>query len=257
MYRRLAIQLLLLVLVSAGAKAYESFVPKTGPTEKIVVLDVSKEKHLVFTLVCLQGLINRNSSTKIYFDKLPIRCYFDVVGEAGPGNPYQDMLDDDLLPFPVERPKLKGQDSVLRRSGYGTGHCRLGGGRTRQVQVPARGRHLRRRCDCQSGFACEVQPAVPRAAFPRRQERGPVSEDEYNKYTHEWIRRTIANSAEDGKPLFMVVRAPEPRGIMLPSRLHDIQQRVLNDDEIKRNIHLTPPRDLAATFTFWKQRHTQ
>ena len=100
----------------AAEDAYEPFVKKTPPTTKIIVLDIEKEKlsceDALETIACIQGLVNRTSSEKIFIRNVPFRCYFDVekdhprnASRTGPGNPFDYMLEE-LLPVPKEYPEL-------------------------------------------------------------------------------------------------------------------------------------------------------
>ncbi|HYW79161.1 MAG TPA: hypothetical protein VE890_06260, partial [Thermoguttaceae bacterium] len=64
------------------------------------------------TIACIQGLVNRTSCEKIFLKGVPFRCFWKVeeesprnAGRVGPGNPYDDMLDE-LIPYPKEFPEV-------------------------------------------------------------------------------------------------------------------------------------------------------
>ncbi|MFZ5830657.1 MAG: hypothetical protein ACOY3P_11245 [Planctomycetota bacterium] len=101
-----------MVLLPRPLLGDESSLPKTGPTERILVLDVAKDKGgaesdaALMAIACLQGLVNRQTSEKIYLKSFPIRIYDSPEKEAGPGDFYQHALDDGLIPYPAETPAV-------------------------------------------------------------------------------------------------------------------------------------------------------
>jgi hypothetical protein len=108
-----------LLFFASGARGADlrSGLPKTGPTEQIVVLDVTRDKQArdsdaaLLAIGCLQGLANRNSTKKIYLKNFPIRIYHHPESQAGPGDFYQAALDDKLIPYPAVEPKLDASSS--------------------------------------------------------------------------------------------------------------------------------------------------
>jgi len=60
---------------------------------------------LIYTLCAWQGLANQDNPTKIYFENVPSRIFFDMR-DGGPGNASEEFLEDGLVPFPQTRPKL-------------------------------------------------------------------------------------------------------------------------------------------------------
>ena len=112
----LSILLASLLAIQATEAEYQPFVAKTPPTTRVIVLDVTREKincpDALPAISCIQGLVNRASSEKIFLKNAPFRCYFSVEEEnprnasrVGPGNPYEYMLDE-LIPFPKDYPRL-------------------------------------------------------------------------------------------------------------------------------------------------------
>lgn len=96
---------------------YEPQLPKTSPTKKILVIDLAADKangggsfyteaqDALAAAICLQGLVNRNSETKVFFNNVPVRFFWDL-NRGGQGNPYDYMIEDGLLPFQIERVTL-------------------------------------------------------------------------------------------------------------------------------------------------------
>lgn len=65
----------------------------------------SQAMEALATLACLQGFINREDTTKVYFENFPARSLWK--GEyAGPGNASVDALRIGLIPYPQARPTL-------------------------------------------------------------------------------------------------------------------------------------------------------
>ena len=107
---------------NATAKADDYQPPvmrKTGPTEKIIVLDIARDwqgqdnkeaQSAMLAIACLQGLVNRDSKTKIYLTNWPWRLGWDwpTTKAKDPNwkHPGEAALDDGLLPFPHTRATL-------------------------------------------------------------------------------------------------------------------------------------------------------
>ena len=101
--------------------SYTPVLPKTSPTDSVIVLDFGplKESTLfmpaLHTITALQGLINRQSSTKILIKNLPIRVFRypekdhkDFNGSiVGPGSPSDHWFEDGMIPYPVREPEIK------------------------------------------------------------------------------------------------------------------------------------------------------
>ena len=92
---------------------------KTGPTEKIIVLDISRDwqnqdtkeaQSAMQAIACLQGLVNRDAKTKIYLTNWPWRLGWDwpTTKAKDPNwkHPGEAALEDNLLPFPHTRATL-------------------------------------------------------------------------------------------------------------------------------------------------------
>ncbi len=118
---RLSLAVLLLSMTSlfAGEPAtpYKPLLPYTSPTEKILVVDLQQDKNnagtgfyteaedVVYAASVLQGLINRQSDTKVYLLNMPMRFYWN--NEHGDiGNPQYMMLDDAFTPCQKEYVEL-------------------------------------------------------------------------------------------------------------------------------------------------------
>jgi len=121
-YQALRISLASLLLSSSlpageSATPYKPLLPYTSPTEKILVVDLQQDKNnagsgfyteaedVVYAASALQGLINRQSGTKVYLLNMPMRFYWN--NEHGDlGNPQYMMLGDEFTPCPKEYVKL-------------------------------------------------------------------------------------------------------------------------------------------------------
>ena len=126
------------VQIAAHAE-YQPMVPKTGPTAKvagaspvyepwlpkaqkeptqIIILNLNddlkkggKNQHtlsILYAAHILQGIINRQTTEKIFFKHTRIRK-FDDVSDMGHGDPMQIMLDEGLLPYPHLNPPVNKQ----------------------------------------------------------------------------------------------------------------------------------------------------
>lgn len=110
------LSLVLAFASSTYAGTYKPRVPKTCPTTKVIVYDVTQEKEqfpaALPAIACIQGLVNRTSAEKIFLKGVPFRCFWKVeedhprnAGRVGPGNPFDDMLEE-LIPYPKEYPEV-------------------------------------------------------------------------------------------------------------------------------------------------------
>ncbi|MBC7351249.1 MAG: hypothetical protein H5U08_02735 [Thermogutta sp.] len=96
------------------ASGYEPVLPKVGKTERIIVVDVAKDVQnddapdVLLAITCLQGLVNRQSTEKIYLVNFPWRLNWDWNKQErfGSVHPAQAVIDDGLLPFPTDTAKL-------------------------------------------------------------------------------------------------------------------------------------------------------
>jgi len=118
---RLLLALLLGASLSAPSLAadYQPILPKTGPTERVLVLDASVTKKNgnrgtiqfeTLSSASLQGLINRDSTTKIFIKNLHTRIFMnpesdDLKTGGGKGDAYALMLEQ--IPYPQETVQLK------------------------------------------------------------------------------------------------------------------------------------------------------
>ncbi len=93
-------------------------VPKLCPTQSVIVLDVSDDKKnggndfatdshdVIAAIKVFQGLINRNSSEKVFLTHLPARLYWNTAAAGEPGDPAELQLQDALIPCEIRRPEL-------------------------------------------------------------------------------------------------------------------------------------------------------
>ena len=105
-----------MVCILQGAEA-EPRMPKLGPTERIVVLDLGMDKRnggdafyteahdALAAISCIQGLVNRTATEKIYLTNFPQQWYWDDAG-SGLGSSSQIHLYDGLIPYERIYPEL-------------------------------------------------------------------------------------------------------------------------------------------------------
>jgi len=113
------------VLLVQTVSAYTPMLPKTGPTEKVIVVDITKDKLVgtdayniyyhfsesqdaVMAICALQGLINRDSPTKIYLTNVPGQISWspEVMLFRPEDDPSTTALEDGLIPYPIEYAEL-------------------------------------------------------------------------------------------------------------------------------------------------------
>ncbi len=101
------------------AEEGETVSPKTGPVEKIIVVNVAQDLDLprwglytdrhdvAATLACFQGLINRqDSTTKVFLKDMPVRLFWNMA-DGGPGGSPDDILIEEMhREVPVEVAEL-------------------------------------------------------------------------------------------------------------------------------------------------------
>ncbi len=107
MLRDLAVVILMLA-AAAPAAAYEPIVPKAGPepTSVVVVTINPEERNLLGSITALQGLINRQGGEKVYVAGQPSWIFRDPVEVGYPVDFFEQMLDDGLIPVPIERAEV-------------------------------------------------------------------------------------------------------------------------------------------------------
>ncbi len=109
--------------IMAKANPYPPVMRKTGPTEKIIVLDVARDwrghdqktaQSALQAIACWQGLINRDAKTKIYLTNWPWRLHWKWLEKAAKQpnwkHPAEAALDDGLLPFPHQCASLEADE---------------------------------------------------------------------------------------------------------------------------------------------------
>lgn len=108
-----------MALLTSTSLAGDRILPDTGPLEKVIVVDVRADMAVggddlytrghdaISTLATFQGLINRQSSTKILLKNMPVRLFWNVA-DGGHGNPYDIILEQGMLGVPVEVAELDG-----------------------------------------------------------------------------------------------------------------------------------------------------
>ncbi len=109
-----------IMLAWRGGDDCRPVLPRTGPTSRLILLDVLKEssrshhpeaQSALQAITCLQGLVNRDDEVKIYLLNFPWRLHWDWERKAAreiPGwkHPARAALDDGLVPFPAAAAEL-------------------------------------------------------------------------------------------------------------------------------------------------------
>ncbi|RMD84171.1 MAG: hypothetical protein D6820_01430, partial [Lentisphaerae bacterium] len=91
---------------------YHPLLPKTSSTTSLIIVDVNKDKRsslasdVLNAIFCFQGLINRQTSQKIYLTSVPIRNFPEPAEMFDGQDPARLMLADQLIPFPYEEARL-------------------------------------------------------------------------------------------------------------------------------------------------------
>ena len=96
-----------------------SIVPKLGPVDKVIVVDVSQDLDLprwgiytdrhdvAATLACFQGLINRqDSGTKVFLKDMPVRLFWNMADGGAGGTPDDILIGEMKREVPVEFAEL-------------------------------------------------------------------------------------------------------------------------------------------------------